>query len=138
MKTEFRKAYEAGRCGYDFNKWYNNYQKAKVDISFLVLEYLFQAKKTFLTGAKPFTLTPSRKRLIRKRVQDGHNMAQFKGVIDFKISDWKHTEWQKHLVPETLFSDKFDMYLDQARDAYANKKVNPYKKNDITIRNPNN
>jgi len=127
MKTELKKAYEAGRCGYDFEDWYKNYAKSKKDLSYSVLNYLYKAKSKALPNSKPFKVTVSRRRLIKKRVNDGHSMPQFMGVIDFKIRDWKNTDYQKHLIPETLFSDKFDKYLDQARDNYANKEHDPYR-----------
>lgn len=128
MKLELRRAFEAGRCGYDFEEWYKNYVKSKKDIADSVLKYLFQAKSRELPNSKPFKVTVSRRRLIKRRVNDGHSLPQFKGVIDFKIKDWINTEYQKHLIPETLFSDKFDKYLDQARDNYANKDLDPYRK----------
>lgn len=97
------------------------------DLAGQVIDYLFKEKQKIFKGSKPFIVTDARKRLIKRRLKDGHGMPQFKAVIEFKILEWKDTEYQKYLVPETLFSDKFDKYLDQARDAYANKEVNPYK-----------
>lgn len=99
------------------------------DLSGQVLLHLFKEKQKFIKGSKPFLGTEARKKLIRKRIKDGHGMPQIKAVIDFKVREWANTDYQKYLVPETLFSDKFDKYLDQARDDYANtKEINPYKK----------
>jgi uncharacterized phage protein (TIGR02220 family) len=98
------------------------------DLADRVLSYLFQSKKNILKGSKPFLVTEARRKLIRKRVKDSHGMRQFQAVIDYKIAEWIHDHgMSKYLVPETLFSDKFDKYLDQARDNYANKELDPYR-----------
>lgn len=99
------------------------------DLTEKVLKHLFSEKAKLLKGSKPFTVTEERRKLIKKRLADGHGMPQFKAVADYKVSEWANTDMQKYLVPETLFSSKnFDKYLDQARDAFTSSKdLDPYR-----------
>ena len=57
--------------------------------------------------------TQRTKDLIKARLNEKFTIDDFKTVIDKKISDWKGTEWEKFLRPETLFSNKFEGYLNQ-------------------------
>lgn len=50
---------------------------------------------------------------IKARVNEGFTVDDFKVVIDKKYSDWKGTEWEKFLRPETLFGTKFEGYLNE-------------------------
>jgi uncharacterized phage protein (TIGR02220 family) len=50
---------------------------------------------------------------IKARVNEGFTVDDFKVVIDKKFSDWKGTEWEKFLRPETLFGTKFEGYLNE-------------------------
>lgn len=51
--------------------------------------------------------------LIRARMNEGFVLNDFLTVIDKKVREWKGTEWEKYLRPETLFSNKFEGYLQQ-------------------------
>lgn len=51
------------------------------------------------------------KRHINARVKEGYKLDDFKNVIDKKVSEWKGTEYEKYLRPETLFGSKFESYL---------------------------
>lgn len=53
------------------------------------------------------------KSLIHARLEDGFNVDDFYTVIDKKCEEWKGTEWEKFLRPETLFGTKFEGYLNQ-------------------------
>lgn len=44
-------------------------------------------------------------------VKDGHSLDEFKLVIDKKWADWKGTDYQQYVRPETLFGRKFKTYL---------------------------
>lgn len=46
-------------------------------------------------------------------MNEGFSVEDFKTVIDKKYNDWKGTEWEKYLRPETLFGAKFESYLNQ-------------------------
>ncbi|MDK0631126.1 conserved phage C-terminal domain-containing protein [Clostridium perfringens] len=51
--------------------------------------------------------------LIKKRLNDGFLLEDFMKVIDNKILDWKDTEYEKFIRPKTLFSEKFERYLNE-------------------------
>ena len=51
--------------------------------------------------------------LIKARYNEGFIIDDFKRVIDNKVSEWKDTEMEKYLRPETLFGTKFESYLNQ-------------------------
>lgn len=53
------------------------------------------------------------KSLIHARLEDGFNVDDFYTVIDKKCEEWKGTEWEKYIRPETLFGTKFEGYLNQ-------------------------
>lgn len=49
--------------------------------------------------------------LIHARMAEGFTLEDFKKVIDNKVADWRGTEWEKFLRPQTLFGTKFESYL---------------------------
>lgn len=51
------------------------------------------------------------KRHINARIKEGYKLDDFKSVIDKKVNEWKGTEYEKYLRPETLFGTKFESYL---------------------------
>lgn len=51
--------------------------------------------------------------LIKTRIKDGFTLDDFKIVIDKKCEEWLGTDFEKFLRPETLFSNKFEGYLNQ-------------------------
>lgn len=53
------------------------------------------------------------KDLIQARLNDGYTEEDFYTVIDKKVSEWIDSEMAKFLRPETLFSNKFESYLNQ-------------------------
>lgn len=59
------------------------------------------------------------KRVIDARLKEGYTPADFKAVIDKKVTEWiNNPEMSKYLRPTTLFGPKFESYLNQ-------KSVNP-------------
>lgn len=65
------------------------------------------------------------KQYIIARINEGYKYADFKTVIDKKSNDWKGTEFEKFLRPETLFGNKFESYLNAKNceiNSYANQK----------------
>lgn len=48
---------------------------------------------------------------INARLGEGFTVEDFYTVIDKKCLEWKGTEWEKYLRPETLFGTKFENYL---------------------------
>lgn len=54
--------------------------------------------------------------LIKARYNEKFTIDDFKTVIDKKVLEWKGTEFEKFLRPETLFGPKFESYLNQPED----------------------
>lgn len=49
------------------------------------------------------------------RLAEGYTVEDAKKVIDNKIKDWSNdSKMEKYLVPDTLFSEKFDKYLNES------------------------
>lgn len=48
---------------------------------------------------------------INARLSEGYTVDDFKTVIDKKCAEWKGTNMENYLRPETLFGTKFDSYL---------------------------
>lgn len=88
--------------------------------------------------------TKATQKHINARLNEGYTLDDFKVVIDKKVDDWKGTEMEQYLRPETLFCAKhFESYLnakinkkqvvkktaiiggtDIARREYSNKQLN--------------
>ena len=59
---------------------------------------------------------------ISARMSDGYaDFDDYKHVIDMKYSQWKNTDYEKYLRPQTLFGTKFDSYLNEY---YMKNKIN--------------
>lgn len=52
---------------------------------------------------------------INARLDEGYTLDNFFDVIDNKYEEWKDTDMEKYLRPDTLFGTKFDIYLNQKR-----------------------
>lgn len=66
-----------------------------------------------VTGSRYKYNTDKTKKAIHARLAEGFSVDDFKTVINKKYEDWKGTEWEKYLRPETLFGTKFEGYLNQ-------------------------
>ena len=88
-----------------------------------IIEYLNMKAQTRYRSS-----TPKTKQLIRARLSEGFVLDDFKIVIDNKVSDWKGTEFEKFLRPETLFGTKFEGYLNarQTVQKSTNKNADLY------------
>lgn len=51
--------------------------------------------------------------LIKARLNEGFNIDNFKTVHTVKCDEWLKTDMEKYLRPETLYSNKFEGYLNQ-------------------------
>ncbi|GLC32890.1 conserved phage C-terminal domain-containing protein [Clostridium omnivorum] len=78
------------------------------DIYVSVIDYLNQKCCTSYKSE-----TKKTRQLIKARVNEGFNLEHFKTVIDKKYKDWKGTDFEAYLRPETLFGNKFESYLNQ-------------------------
>ena len=71
-------------------------------------------------AGKHFKPVDSNIKFIKARLKD-YTEEDLKAVIDKKVKDWKGTEWQDYLRPETLFNaTKFESYLNQS-EKFARK-----------------
>ena len=60
-------------------------------------------------------------RVIKARMNEGYTLEDFQAVIDKKFDKWNNdVKMKKFLRPETLFSTKFDRYLNE--EAESNQK----------------
>ncbi len=83
--------------------------KAEPEIPFkLIVDYL--NKKA---DRKYRHTTEKTKRLIRARWNEGFRPKDFEQVINIKVNEWKNTDMEQYLRPETLFGTKFEGYLNQ-------------------------
>lgn len=73
-----------------------------------VIDYLNQR-----TGKNYKSTTKKNQTVIRARTDEGFSLDDFKRVIDNKVAEWKDTNMEKYLRPETLFGTKFEGYLNQ-------------------------
>ena len=78
--------------------------------------------------------TAATRRHIQARLNEGFTLNDFYRVIDKKAAQWKNTDMNRYLRPETLFGSKFEAYLQEKETAIpsASKKVNWF--NDFTQR----
>lgn len=89
----------------------NKNEKKKDNIPFAeIISYL-----NLKAGKNYKHTTKKTQSLITARVKEGFTMEDFKKVIDVKVTEWKNTEMEKYLRPETLFGTKFEGYLNQSQ-----------------------
>lgn len=64
-------------------------------------------------GTKYRASSAKTKSLIKARLNEGYTVDDFEKVVDIKCDEWLNTSMSKYLRPETLFSNKFESYLNQ-------------------------
>lgn len=94
-----------------------------------IIEYLNEK-----TG-RSFRNVDANKKLIKARWNDGYKLDDFKTVIDNMVANWSGKEFngtpaENYLQPKTLFSNKFDSYLNQIPKTYIN---NDYSGNELDL-----
>lgn len=67
-------------------------------------------------------------RLILAGLSNNYMLNDFKKVIDGRVKEWKGTDMEEYLRPNTLFGDKFDQYLNAPVYVEVKKKPVAYKK----------
>jgi uncharacterized phage protein (TIGR02220 family) len=72
--------------------------------------------------------------LIKARIKDGFTVDDFKLVIDKKFNEWDRTDMSKFLRPETLFSNKFEGYVNQQINTTLTKGEKNARVSDDIIR----
>ena len=66
------------------------------------------------TNSSYKSTTPKTRELIKARYNEGFTLDDFKQVIDNKVNSWGNDEKMvAYLRPETLFSNKFESYLNE-------------------------
>lgn len=85
-------------------------------------------------GTRYLPANEKTQRLITARFNENrkYTVADFKEVIDKKIKEWKGTEMEKYLRPETLFGTKFESYLNQKEATGRNSKIGEYMQRDYS------
>ena len=98
--------------------------KATIKTAQQILDYLnSQAETTYSTK------TGSNLDLVISRLNEGYTISDFKYVIDFKVKDWKGSDFQKYLRPITLFKkDKFENYLNSTINDTKSTTTNRFSK----------
>lgn len=97
-----------------------------------IIEYLNQK-----CGTKYRYGSDTSKKYISARLNDGYTVEDFFKVIDKKYDEWRGTEREKYLTPETLFGNKFEKYLnqkiiiDKPKNQFNNFKQNDYDFNEL-------
>ena len=73
---------------------------------------------------KRYKVTQKWKDLIKARWNEGQREDDFKKVVDVKTKQWiENIEMNKYLRPQTLFSNKFDEYLNEYRLPVATSRL---------------
>lgn len=108
----------------------NMSDKSDVSIPYSeIIDYLNEK-----TG-RSFRNIDANKKLIKARWNDGYKLDDFKTVIDNMVANWSGKEFngtpaETYLQPKTLFSNKFDSYLNQIPKTYVN---NDYQGNELDL-----
>lgn len=94
-----------------------------------IVEYLNQKAGTHYKPSSKATQTK-----IHARLKEGFTLDNFKTVIDKKVAEWKCTEMEQYLRPETLFGTKFEGYLNANIVKKEGNKPSSNKFNNFTGR----
>lgn len=88
----------------------NNTEKSeeKTEVYKNIIAYLNEK-----AGTRYKHTTGKTRSFIHARLAEGFTFDDFKVVIDKKCADWMGTDYEKYLRPETLFSPKFEGYLNE-------------------------
>ena len=66
-----------------------------------------------VTGCNYKTDSENTIMLIKRHMKEGYEKEDFINVIDKKYKEWKGTEREMYVRPETLFGEKFESYVNQ-------------------------
>lgn len=80
-------------------------------------------KLNILLGSKYKPGVQKTRSLITARFNEGFTEEDFYIVIESKCKEWKGTDMQKYLRPETLFGTKFEGYLNNAPKKNKNNVI---------------
>lgn len=88
------------------NKLNNNKNSNNKELYILIVSYLNAVAGTSYRPTSKATQSH-----INARLAEGYTVEDFYTVIDKKCAEWKGTDMEKYLRPETLFGSKFENYL---------------------------
>ena len=90
----------------------NKVEEKQEDVSENVYDEII-SYLNYATGREFRSTTKSYQTLINSRISEGFSVNDFKKVIDIKAKKWLNTNQEDYLRPETLFSTKFQGYLNE-------------------------
>jgi uncharacterized phage protein (TIGR02220 family) len=65
-----------------------------------------------ITGSKIVLTSPSNKKFVKDRLEQGYSVEDLKKVIDVKYKEWKGTNMEEYIRIQTLFNEtKFQKYI---------------------------
>ena len=96
----------------------NHHAKTNPKIINEIIAHLNQVANTHY---KPNT--KKTKDAIKARLNEGFTLDDFKQVHIIKYSEWVGTDFEKFIRPETLYSNKFEGYLNQKTTDYQKLKA---------------
>lgn len=91
------------------------------EIYIAIVDYLNSKAGTHYRAASKAT-----QQHINARLAEGFTIDDFKRVVDNMWTEWHGSEWEQYLRPSTLFSNKFENYL--------NRKPQAKGRNGIAVR----
>lgn len=121
-------------CKADFqnlkdNNISNNIVDKKENIIKEIIDYLNSRLGTRYAANNKKTQSLIKARLAENKE---YTVDDFKAVIDKKTKEWKGTEMEKYIRPETLFGTKFESYLNQKEATGRNSKIGEYMQRDYS------
>lgn len=120
---------DIGVCGQTTNKDNSIKDTSIKDNNIIaVIDYLNEKAGT------RFRSVESNAKYINARLKDGYTVYDLKAVIDKKVKEWKGTDFQRFLRPETLFNaTKFETYLNGLEAVKkTEQRKDDYLKHDYT------
>ena len=85
-------------------------------------------------GTSYKSTTKKTQSLIKARFNEGFTLDDFIKAIDNKVAEWRGTDMEKFLRPETLFGTKFESYLNQKpKPMTANEWMNKVLRGEIVL-----
>lgn len=100
------------------------------DFCIRVIEYLNEKAGTAFRAIHPSSASSL---ILQRKKELDCQIEDFFGVIDKKVNDWRGTEWEQYLRPETLFNKKkFEGYLGQSNNG-AKKSHTTFSKFRSTV-----
>lgn len=105
----------------EINKGNKDILSSNLDTVKSVVNYLNEK-----CGTKYKHSSAETQRLIVARLNQGFSLEDFEQVIDNKVADWGNdSQMSKFLRPQTLFSNKFESYLNQSSSVFNVEQTKP-------------